>query len=99
MLAVESKQTCEYRLLEVRDPAALTVVAPRRRPGEYSVEVGTDALYIVHNDGAPEFELAVAPFDATGTGAWRPPQRSGCGCWACRPTPTTRWSSAATPCR
>ncbi|MBP8919998.1 MAG: S9 family peptidase [Micropruina sp.] len=79
VLAVESKQTCEYRLLEVRDPATLTVVAPRRHGLEYSVEVGTDALYIVHNDGAPEFELAVAPFDATGTGAWRPllPQRPG----------------------
>ena len=78
VLAAESKQSAEYRLLDVADPTAEPVlVAPRRDGLEYSVEVGTDALYIVHNDGAREFELAVAPLGASGTGSWRTlvPQR------------------------
>ena len=80
LLAAESKQSGEYRLLDVADPAAgMRLVAPRRQGLEYGVEVGTDALYIVHNDGAPEFALSWAPFTASGTGDWRTlvPQRPG----------------------
>ena len=80
LIASESKQTSEYWLLDVTDPdAGLRVVAPRREGLEYSVEVGTDGLYIVHNDGATDFELAVAPFTATGAHDWQPlvPQRPG----------------------
>ncbi len=80
VLAAESKQSGEYRLLEVADPTAgARLVAPRREGLEYSVEVGTDALYVVHNDGAPEFQLARAPFTASGSDDWQPliPQRPG----------------------
>ncbi len=79
VLASESKQTCEYLLLDVAEPATPRVVAPRRAGLEYSVEVGTDALYVVHNDGATEFELAQAPFDATERQHWRTlvPERPG----------------------
>ncbi|MFT4011409.1 MAG: S9 family peptidase [Nocardioidaceae bacterium] len=80
ILASESKLTCEYWLLEVDDPRAEPrVVAPRQEGLEYSVEVGTDALYIVHNAEAPEFALASAPFDATGPDDWTAlvPQRAG----------------------
>jgi len=80
VLAAESKQSAEYRLLDVADPTAAPVlVAPRRDGLEYSVEVGVDALYIVHNDGAREFELALAPLGASGTDSWRTlvPQRPG----------------------
>ena len=80
ILAAESKQSGEYRLLEVADALAPTrPVAPRRDGLEYSVEVGTDALYIVHNADATEFQLARAPFTASGTGDWVPlvPQRPG----------------------
>ena len=73
VLAAESKQSGEYKLLEVADPASgARLVAPRQEGLEYSVEVGTDALYLVHNAGAPEFQLASAPFTASGTGDWRP---------------------------
>ena len=80
VLASESKKTCEYLLLDVAEPhLPPRVVAPRQEGLEYSVEVGTDALYVVHNDGAAEFELAVAPFDATGRQHWRTlvPERPG----------------------
>ena len=80
LIASESKQTCEYRLLEVADPdATARLVAPRREGLEYSVEVGTDALSVVHNAGAPEFALASAPFDAASPADWTPlvPERAG----------------------
>ena len=80
IVAAESKQTCEYLLLDADDPNATPlVVAPRQEGLEYSVEVGTDALYIVHNQAAPEFALARAPFDAASPADWTPlvPQRAG----------------------
>lgn len=80
LLGAESKQSCEYRLLEVDRPDADARLVAARRPGvEYNVEVGTDGLYIVHNDGATEFELARAPFTASGEGDWQSlvPQRPG----------------------
>ena len=80
VLAAESKQSGEYKLLEVADPVSgPRLVAPRQEGLEYSVEVGTDALYLVHNAGAPEFQLASAPFTASGIRDWRPllPQRPG----------------------
>ena len=80
ILAAESKQSGEYRLLDVAAPTEPPrLVAPRRAGLEYGVEVGTDALYIVHNEGATEFQLARAPFTASGTEEWTPlvPQRDG----------------------
>ncbi|MFT4294631.1 MAG: S9 family peptidase [Micropruina sp.] len=80
LLAAESKQSGEYRLLDVADPTALPRPLAARRDGlEYGVEVGTDALYIVHNGNAPEFRLSRAPFTASGTDDWEPlvPQRPG----------------------
>lgn len=80
LLGSESKQSCEYRLLEVDDPeASPRLIAARRSDVEYTVEVGVDGLYIVHNDGAPEFELVRAPFTSTGPNDWVPlvPQRPG----------------------
>lgn len=80
LLAAESKQSSEYRLLDVAQPDAAPHLITPRRPGlEYSVEVGTDALYIVHNEGATEFQLARADFAASGDDAWEPlvPQRPG----------------------
>ena len=79
IIAAESKQACEYRLVSVTDPEATPrLVAPRREGLEYSVEVGTDALYVVHNADAPEFALASAPFDAASPADWTPlvPQRA-----------------------
>lgn len=71
-LAAASKTSTEVWLLDATDPASrLRSVAPRRDDVEYDVEIATDRLFIVHNDGAPDFALAEAPLDATSAEAWR----------------------------
>ncbi len=77
VLALGSKVTSEYRLLDATDPTGeFRVVAPRRQGVEYSVEHavvgGEDRLLVLHNDGALNFELCVAPVDATSHEQWEP---------------------------
>ncbi len=73
VIALGSKTSSETRLLDVRDPAAEPRVVTPRRPGvEYDVEVAGDRLFIVHNDGAPDFALATAPLSAASAADWRP---------------------------
>ncbi len=73
VLGVGSKLTSEYSLLPAADPEGTPhLVAPRRQGVEYDVEPAGDRLLIVHNDGAPDFELAEAPLDATGHEQWTP---------------------------
>ena len=45
-------------------------MAPRPDDIEYDVEVAGDRLFIVHNDGAPDFELAEAPLTSTEPADW-----------------------------
>lgn len=71
VIATESKHSTETRLFAAEDPAAVTRIVAERRPGlEYSVEVGHDALYVVHNRDAADFALATAPLDATSESQW-----------------------------
>lgn len=70
-----SKTTTEFRVLEADDPEGeFRVVAPRRQGVEYGIEHavlgGRDVFLVLHNDGALDFELAVAPVDATDHTAW-----------------------------
>lgn len=66
-----SKTTTETHLLRADDPTGpLTVVQPRRPGLEYSVEMAPDALWILHNDGAPQFQLSRAPIDTPGIEHW-----------------------------
>ena len=66
-----SKTTTETHLLATSDPTGpLTVVQPRRPGLEYAVEVAPDALWILHNDDAPQFKLSRAPLDAPGIEHW-----------------------------
>jgi len=72
-----SKVTSEYRIRDAADPVGdFRVVAPRRQGVEYGVEHavlgGEDVLLVLHNDGAENFELAVAPIDASSHEQWRP---------------------------
>jgi oligopeptidase B len=69
-----SKLTSECRMLEAANPTGeFTVIAPRRPGVEYVVEDAGDRLLVLHNDGAEDFELAVAPLPGTGdTAAWTP---------------------------
>ncbi|WP_240644001.1 S9 family peptidase [Antribacter gilvus] len=71
-----SKVTSESWLLEADDPTGeFRVVWPRREGVEYTVEhavlpdgapVTGDALLVLHNDGAENFELVVSPVPAPG---------------------------------
>jgi len=73
MLEAHSKITSEVALLDAGDPTGeFRVVAPRRTGVEYTVEPAGLQLLVLHNDGAEDFELAVAPLDATSAQDWRP---------------------------
>ncbi|HET8716178.1 MAG TPA: S9 family peptidase [Nocardioidaceae bacterium] len=77
MIGVGSKTTTEYRVLEADDPhGTFRVVAPRRPGVEYTLEHavvgGQDVFLVLHNDGAQNFALDVAPVDATDHQQWRP---------------------------
>ena len=73
VIALGSKITSEIRLLDAHDPTGeFTVVWPRREGVDYTVEHvvldGRDHLAILHNDGAINFELVIAPLkDPTDT--------------------------------
>ena len=57
-----SKASSEVHLLEVSTPTGTPLlVAPRVEGLEYGVEPAGDWLYIVHNAGHVDFELAVTP--------------------------------------
>ena len=71
-LAAASKTSTEVWLLDTLAPeAGLRSVAPRRDDVEYDVEIAGDRLFIVHNDGAPDFALAEAPLTASSHEQWR----------------------------
>ena len=73
LIGIGSKTSSETRLVDAYDHAALPrVVTPRRPEIEYDVEVARDVLYIVHNDGAPDFALARAPLSAGSADEWEP---------------------------
>ncbi len=72
-----SKTTTEYRVLDATDPTGeFRVVAPRRQGVEYTIDHavigGEDVLLVLHNDDAENYELAVAPLDATSHEQWTP---------------------------
>ncbi|WP_415003914.1 S9 family peptidase [Aeromicrobium sp.] len=69
VIGSSSKITSESRLLRADDPEGEFSVVMQRRTGiEYSVEhaiVGdTDVLLMLHNEGAPDFELTAVDLDA-----------------------------------
>ena len=71
IIALGSKNTSEFRLLLAEDPTGeFGVVAPREEGVEYDVEPAGDNLWIVHNRGHRDFELAVAPVGATSAQEW-----------------------------
>jgi oligopeptidase B len=74
VIGTASKLTSEVRLLDAANPGGeFSVVAPRRFGVEYEVEVASDRLLILHNDGAENFELASAPLPGAGdSSVWTP---------------------------
>ncbi|MFV0452531.1 MAG: S9 family peptidase, partial [Propioniciclava sp.] len=70
-IMLASKTTTEVHLVRTTDTTGTPrCVAPRRQGVEYAVEVGPDALWILHNIGAPQFMLSRATFDAAGADDW-----------------------------
>lgn len=68
VIGVSSKITSEVRVLDATDPEGeFRVVLPRADGVEYSLEHavigGKDVFVILHNDGAPNFELISVPVD------------------------------------
>ncbi|HBY24075.1 MAG: S9 family peptidase [Propionibacteriaceae bacterium] len=73
LIAAGSKTTSEWRILDATVADAQPRIIAERRDGiEYDVDVATDRLFIVHNDGAEDFALAEAPLDAVSPEQWRP---------------------------
>ena len=65
LIRTASVLTSEWLLLDATTPSAgFTVVTPRRQGVEYNVEDAGNRLLILHNDQAPDFELATAAVDA-----------------------------------
>jgi len=71
-----SRDTTEVRIISGAEPlAAPTVMAARRRGVEYRIDHAADpdgagTLYIVTDDGAPEFRLMRAPVATSGRENW-----------------------------
>ncbi len=71
VLGAGSKITSEVRILDANDPTGeFQVVRPRKTGVEYGIEHAGDFFYVLHNEGAENFELATAPLDDPGT--WTP---------------------------
>ncbi|WP_113704417.1 S9 family peptidase [Nonomuraea lactucae] len=71
VLSAGSKITSEARILDASDPTGeFRVVRPRKVGVEYGVEHAGDFFYVLHNEGAENFELATAPLDDPGD--WTP---------------------------
>ena len=76
VIALGSKITSEYHIIDAADPEqSPQVVVPRRDGVEYSIDHvvvgGEDRLLIMHNDGAENFALVDTPVDATDPSNWR----------------------------
>ncbi|WP_409483259.1 S9 family peptidase [Arsenicicoccus dermatophilus] len=72
VIATGSKTTSETWLIDSADPDATPrLVAPREEGVEYDVEPAGEVLLITHNATHQDFELAVAPTDATSRDQWR----------------------------
>ncbi|MER7074123.1 S9 family peptidase [Terrabacter sp. NPDC000476] len=73
IIAVGSKTTSEFRLLDAADPLGTPrVVAPRRQGVEYDIEPFGDQLLVTHNANRVNFELATAPVTSTSADDWVP---------------------------
>lgn len=67
-----SKDTSEWRFLNARlAQNKPTIIEPRMKGHEYSVDHHENRFLIVTNDGAPNFRLVEAPIDQPGMDSWR----------------------------
>src|SRR6478735_5008467 len=73
LIAIGSKTTSEFRVLDADDPLGTPrVVAERRQGVEYDIEPFGDQLLVTHNANRVNFELATAPVTSTTVDDWVP---------------------------
>ncbi|GAB3071500.1 S9 family peptidase [Intrasporangium mesophilum] len=71
IIAIGSKTTSEFRLVDAAEPLGEPrVVAPRRQGVEYDIEPFGDQLLVTHNANRVNFELAVAPVTCSSSEEW-----------------------------
>lgn len=72
VIELGSQITSEVRVLNANDPNAdFAIVEPRRQGVEYSLDHSGGHFFIVHNDGAENFELAMAPVTNPSRDHWK----------------------------
>ena len=72
VIDLRSAVTSETLILRADDPeGTFTVVEPRRQGVEYGLDHHGDRLFILSNDGAPNFRLVEAPVDDPRPENWR----------------------------
>ncbi|HEU0041364.1 MAG TPA: prolyl oligopeptidase family serine peptidase, partial [Jiangellaceae bacterium] len=72
VIELGSQITSEARVLSAHDPVGdFALVEPRRQGIEYSLDHSGGNFFIVHNDGAENFELALAPVTGPGRDHWQ----------------------------
>jgi oligopeptidase B len=73
IIAISSKTTSEFRLLDATDPLGTPWIVAERRAGvEYDVEPIGDQILVTHNASRTNFELAIAPITCTSAQEWLP---------------------------
>ncbi|MBK8719221.1 MAG: S9 family peptidase [Nannocystaceae bacterium] len=73
VITCESRTSSEVHVVDAATPCnPPRRLIPRREGIELSVALHGERVFILHNDGAPEFELSWAPLDATDPHHWRP---------------------------
>lgn len=73
IISMGSKNTAEFRLLDLYDADAELRVVQERSPGlDYDIEIDGDRLYIVHNGDRVDYDVSVAPLATPGKEHWRP---------------------------
>lgn len=73
VIASESRSSTEVRLVDLSRPHSdVTMVEPRTEGVEYTVEVDGDRIFVVHNLGRADFDIAQAPMASPGRADWTP---------------------------
>ncbi|NED98752.1 S9 family peptidase [Phytoactinopolyspora halotolerans] len=73
VISLGSSITSEVRVLPADAPGGeFQVLEPRRQGVEYTIDHSGGYFFIVHNDGAMDFELAKAPVASPGREHWSP---------------------------
>ncbi|MBX3379835.1 MAG: S9 family peptidase [Phycisphaeraceae bacterium] len=72
LIESSSKDTSEWRFMNARlANNRVTIIEPRHKGHEYSVDHHENRFLILTNDGAPNFRLVEAPLDQPGMDTWR----------------------------